>query len=93
MLHANLDCLTIDADFVRFYGLEGWQLGRGARLDIKPRAMPRTFDLFAVQLTLIERAAIMGAQVVNRVELTAQIADRDLVVANVEHGNPFGRNV
>src|SRR5579859_6323457 len=44
--------------------------------------MPRTFDLFALELALVERAAVVRAQIVDRVELTADVAHRDVVVAD-----------
>src|SRR5579864_5802344 len=55
--------------------------------------MPRAFDLFALELALIERAAVMRAQVIDRIKLAVDVADSDVVVADAKHRDALGRNV
>ena len=59
-----------------------------AGADVERRAVPGTRDDAAVDRTLIERAAVMRADVLDCVEVSIDVADQDLRAA--EH-DAFGR--
>jgi hypothetical protein len=93
VLHPNLNCVTFHPHVVGFDRLEGWQLGCGASAHVETRAVPRAFDLVTLELALVERAAVVRAQIVDGVELPTDIADGYLMIANLEDGDPLGWNV
>src|SRR5215471_19824008 len=76
-----------------FDGLERGQLDRGARGDVEARPMPWALDLVALELALVERTAIMRAQVVDRVQLAIDVAHRDIMVAHAEDRHALGLNI
>src|SRR5437870_3832821 len=87
MFHAYLNVLTFDTDVMRLHRFERRQLHRGACRHVKARAMPRALDLLAIQLALIERAAIVRAHIVNGIELAIHVAYRHCVVAYLEYSH------
>src|ERR1051326_3309999 len=76
-----------------FHWFEGGQLDRCPGRDIEAGAVPRALDLVTLQLTLIQRAAVMRAQVIDRIELTVHVAHRYVVVADAKYRDTLWWNV
>src|ERR1043165_9667470 len=93
MFNSNLKRVTIHADVVRFDRFEGGQLDGCSASDIEAGAVARALDLVTLELALIERAAIMRAKVIDRVELPVHVAHCHVMIADAKYGDPFGRNV
>jgi hypothetical protein len=93
VLNPHLNRVAFDPHVVGLDGLERWQLHRRPCAHVEARAMPRALDLIAFELTLVERAAVVCAQVVDGEELAAHIAHGYLMVADLKYGNAFGRKV
>src|SRR5438132_4908624 len=93
VLHTYLHSVALEPHFVCFDGLERRQLDRRARAHVEARAVPRALDLIPFQLALIQRAAIVGTQVVDGIELPADVAHRHLVVADLKDRYALGRDV
>src|SRR5690242_16041532 len=93
MFDSDLECVSFDTNVVRLDGLKGGQLHGIARSNVESGAVARTFDLLTLELALIERAAIVRAQVVDCIELAIDVADSHIVVANAKDRNAFGRNI
>src|SRR5947199_3302349 len=77
-LDCNVDVLSVHADGVSW---ERHHRGQGQRLTgahIEGRAMPRTYDPRAFEFALIESAAVVGADVLKRIDFTADVAQQHL---------------
>ena len=77
MFNSDLERVAVHAHIMRFNRFKSGQLDGFAARDIEERTMPRTLDFLTFQLTLIQRAAIMRAQIIDGVELTIHVAHRD----------------
>jgi hypothetical protein len=93
VLYSYLHSVALDANIVRFNGLERRQLHRGASANVEAGSVARALDLRIVELALIQRAAVMGAQIVDGVVLATQVAHRNFVVAHMKNGYSFGWDV
>jgi hypothetical protein len=93
VLYSYLHAVALNPNVVRFDGLERGQLHSCTRANVEAGSVARTLDLRIVELTLIQRAAVMGAQIVDGVVLATQVAHRNFVVAHVKNGYSFGWDV
>src|ERR1051325_10662366 len=55
--------------------------------------MPRTLDLFTLQLALIQRATVVGTEIVDRIKLAVDVAHGYVMISNTVDRDIFGRNV
>src|SRR5487761_1921047 len=69
--------VTGDASRVCLHGPDGGQAERPAADDVEARAVPRAFYLGAVEPPLVQRASIVGADVVDRIDSVARVAKRE----------------
>ena len=67
--------------------------GQRAGAHVKARTVARALDGMAVKAALIERAAVVGADVGDGVELPVDVAQGDLFVGQIYDLHRAGRNV
>src|SRR5690606_22625289 len=71
------DVAAFDFDLKPGYVLHGGEAQNPAIPDVEARAVARALDLVAVEFALGQRAAVMRAQVLNGVELPADVKHSD----------------
>src|SRR5581483_2405523 len=74
---ANLNATVVDTDGEAVNRFVGGRREDRAGLDRKSGAVTRTYDRFAVEPTAAQRAAVVRADVLDRVVLARQIEHRD----------------
>jgi len=73
----DLDVLAADAKVVGGdIGLRGIE-GHSSGLDVEAGAVPGAFDFFTVEVTVTQRPSLVGAFIVNGVELTVHVEQSD----------------
>src|SRR5215211_6710947 len=93
VLDAHLDNIALETHVVRLDGLECRQLYGRSRPDVETSSMARTLDLRLLELALVERAAVVCAQIVDGVELAVHVAHGHVVVADREDRHALGRDL
>ena len=84
-LVAHLNLTTLDANRESSGGLEGRRSQGGAGSDTKPRTVPRADDLVAFDRPSGEDPAVVGADVLDRIELTLEVEDGDLRAVDIDY--------
>jgi hypothetical protein len=93
VLQSYLDSVTLEAHLVGIYRLERRQLDGGASAYVEARAVAWTFDLSIFELTLIQRATVVRTQIVDGIELPADVTHGDLVISNLKYRYALGWDV
>src|SRR5206468_4442078 len=83
-LHLDLYIRSLDAHGVSRNAAWGWRPEHCAGLDVVDGPMPRARDLLARHLALRERAATVGAGVVDGVEAPLQVEESDLLPRHLD---------
>src|SRR5579872_2378506 len=90
-LHVDVDIVAFLAHRVRADGDDGGKRQYFARSHVKARAMTGALDRAAVEKALLQMAAVVRADVVDRVDLPVAFAKQHLgPVENDLFGRPFG---
>ncbi len=84
----DLDATAVDAHGIGGHVLVGGRRKHGAVAQVKACAVARTFDFVALDHAAGEFAAVVSAHILNGVELTVHVDDRDLDILR-PHGLEF----
>src|SRR5438552_124052 len=76
-LSADKDLVALDLDGERLHRHHGGHERRFAGTHVEARAVARALDLVVFELPLVERAAVVRADVFDGVELAVDVADGD----------------
>src|SRR2546423_14913848 len=91
----QLDHVVLDSDREGVNGLIGGQRERLARAQVEQRAVARALDraVALVEPPLSQRAVVVGAAILDRVELAADVEDPDLEGLPLDEPHPAGRKL
>src|SRR5215470_3517445 len=90
LVHLDRDRIALHDDRIRLHGANRRQPRGAARGDVEARAVARALDLFADELTLVERPAIVRVLVLDRENRTVVVAQRDAPLTRFDHLDPAG---
>src|SRR5438552_5709001 len=93
LVNAHLHFVAFDGDRVCLHGADGGEDDGAPGLDIELRAVARAFDAVTLELALVERSAVVRADVVDRVELAVYVAERDAFSIDLVHADSRGRRL
>jgi hypothetical protein len=93
VLQSDLDGLARQSYVVGLNRLVRRQLPDRARAHVEACPMSRALDFGALELALVQRATIMCAKIIDRVELAIDVAYGYFMIADLKDSNPLRRNI
>src|SRR5438477_3129324 len=93
LVNAHLHFVAFDGDRICLHGADGGEDDGAAGLDIELRAVARAFDAVTLEHALVERSAVVRADVVDRVELAVYVAEGDALAIDVVNADVSGRRL